>query len=98
VTEIDAFRAKTARVRWAKRVSPHKIHRLYESDAQGMLDEDLLDDVGYGIYVCCRECLELGQATRGKVKCRDCGHVIVRRLTNGQFEDSELLRCSECGW
>jgi hypothetical protein len=85
-------------VRWARRVSPDKIRRLYESDARGMLDEDLLDDVGFGFYVCCRECLELGEAARGRVKCRDCGNIILRRLVDGQFDDSEILTCGECGW
>jgi len=79
-------------------VSPHKIRRLYESDAHGMLDEDLLNAVGYGLYVCCQESLELGEATRGRVKCRHCGNIIVRQLVNGQFDDSEILRCSACGW
>ena len=89
---------KSSKVRWAKRVSPDKIRQLYEGDASRMLDEELLDDVGYGIYVCCRECLELEQAVRGGVKCRGCGEIIVRRLVNGQFDDAEVLRCPACGW
>jgi len=90
--------SKTSEVHWAERVSPHKIRRLYESDARGMLDEDLLDEVGYGIYVCCQQTLDLGEATRGRVKCRGCGSIIVRRLVNGQFDDSEMLRCNACSW
>ena len=90
--------SKTTKVRWAERVSPHKIHRLYESDARGILDEDLLNEVGYGIYACCQESLELGEATRGRVKCRACGSIIVRRLVNGQFDEAEVLKCSACGW
>jgi hypothetical protein len=31
---------------WALRVKPYLIRRLYESDAQGMLDSDLLEEVG----------------------------------------------------
>jgi hypothetical protein len=34
---------------WAKRVSRRDIQRLYESDAQGMPDEDLLDQIHYAI-------------------------------------------------
>jgi len=33
-----------------------EVCRLYESDARGMLDKELLDDVGYGIYA--RYCTE----------------------------------------
>jgi ribosomal protein L37AE/L43A len=90
--------AGSAKIRWSRRVDPQKIRRLYESDAQGMLDEDLLNDVGYGIYVCCRESVELGEAARGSVKCRNCGQTIVRRLVDGRFDDSEILKCRACGW
>jgi hypothetical protein len=32
------------RIRWAPRVSRDQVRRLYDSDAQGRLDLDLLDD------------------------------------------------------
>lgn len=88
------------KIRWARRVEPQKIRRLYESDAQGMLDQELLDDVGYGFYVCCRELLELGEAIRGRVKCRNCGAIIVRQTVDGKFsrDPTELLTCDECSW
>jgi len=62
--------ARSAKVRWSRRVAPHKIRRLYESDASGMLDQGLLDDVGYGIYVCCQESIVLAAAAQGNVECR----------------------------
>ena len=88
------------KIRWARRVEPQKIRRLYESDAQGMLDQELLDDVGYGFYVCCQELLELGQAVRGRIKCRNCGAIIVRKTVDGKFsrDPTELLRCDRCSW
>ena len=85
--------ARQAKVRWSRRVEPQKIRRLYESEAQGMLDEALLNNVGYGIYVCCRESIELEAAARGYVKCRGCGQTIIRRLVDGRFDDSEILKC-----
>lgn len=36
---------------WAQRIDLLNFRRLYESDAQGMLDREMLDDVGYGIYI-----------------------------------------------
>lgn len=88
------------KIRWSKRVEPQKIRRLYESDAQGMLDVELLDDVGYGFYVCCRELVERGQAVRGRIKCRNCGAIIVRQTVDGKFsrDPMELLVCDECSW
>jgi len=90
----------STKIRWAKRVEPQKIRRLYESDAQGMLDVELLDDVGYGFYICCRELLELGEAIRGRIKCRNCGATIVRQTVDGKFsrDPMELLTCAECSW
>jgi hypothetical protein len=80
-------------------VEPYKIRRLYESDARGMLDEDLLDDVGYGIYVCCQESIVLAEAAKGNVKCLNCSQAtIVRRQVDGRFDDSEILNCPACGW
>ena len=90
----------STKIRWAKRVEPQKIRWLYESDAQEMLDEELLDDVGYGCYVCCRELLELGEAIRGRIKCRNCGAIIVRQTVDGKFsrDPEELITCAECSW
>jgi hypothetical protein len=102
------MRADRARRRWARRVSPDKIRMLYESDARGMVDVDLLDDVGYGIYVRCRDLLEVSEAWRGRVKCWACGSIVLRRqgtiveysghgATRISGKD-EVLTCDQCGW
>ncbi len=83
---------------WSERVSPQKIHRLFESDAQGMLNEDLLNEVGYGMYACCQDNLELAEANRGRVKCRNCGSIILRKIVDGKFDRSEVLHCERCSW
>ena len=86
---------KPTRIRWASRVDPLKIRQLYASDAQSMLDEEPLDDVGYGIYVRCQEMLEVAEAFRGWVKCRECGNVILRQGVDvGPVGDkTEMLKC-----
>jgi len=53
--------ADSTMIRESRRVPRHKIRRLYESDARGMLDEELLDDVGYGIYARCQDIIETYQ-------------------------------------
>ena len=92
--------AHLTKIRWSRRVSRDKIRRLYQSDAQGMLDQELLHDVGYGIYVRCQDLLEVSEARRGKVQCRSCGHVIMRQgIAVGLGEDKkEVLRCERCAW
>jgi len=39
-----------AEVQWAPRVNPSTIRRLYEIDARGIADEDLIDEVGYALF------------------------------------------------
>ena len=100
--------ANSTKIHWSRSVSRDKIRRLYESDARGMLDEELLDDVGYGIYARCEDMLEVAEADKGRVKCRNCGNIIVRQegeeaehpgvgtvLGGGE---AEMLKCDECSW
>jgi hypothetical protein len=73
-----------------------------------MLDEELLNDVGYGIYCRCQDILEGSEAWRGRVTCRNCQGTIPRRhgrlvkytghgLTRIGGND-ERLTCDRCGW
>jgi hypothetical protein len=98
----------TTRIRWSPRVPPHQIRRLYENDAQGILDEELLNEVGHALYVRCQDMLEIAEALRGHVKCRNRGYLIERRqgrlvkragrpeLREGGL--NEVLKCSRCSW
>lgn len=81
-------------VRWAPRVQPSKLRRLYELDAQGILDEELLDEVGFALYSRCRSILVVSSAMRGKVHCSRCD-AIIDRLTD---DPDQVLRCPTCGW
>ncbi len=39
-----------ARIQWAPKLRPDKLVRLYRSDAVGVLDDELLDDVAWTRY------------------------------------------------
>ena len=82
---------RETQIRWAPKVSKHKLRQLYENDASGMCDEELLDDVGYALYLRCQSILEVTEAVRGRVKCHRCGWVIPHRR-------EALVRCAQCGW
>jgi len=84
--------------RWAPRVSRHKISRLYRSDALGMRDEALLDEVGWAILARVESCLAATQAQRGQVTCPACGSVIRRDIRPGKKADTEILQCGACPW
>ncbi len=81
-------------VRWATRVSPGRIRRLYAAFAQGIVDEPLLDEVAYGLYARCQSILAVKAAKEGRVTCPQCGAIVTR--ARGK-RDGEIV-CSACSW
>ena len=84
--------AKFNKCKWSEKVSRTKLIKLYQNDAKGLIDEDLLDDIGYTFYARCkqardtRECLE-----KGEIICHHCGTV------NKAASYSGLIACP-CGY
>jgi hypothetical protein len=78
---------------WAPRIKPFLIRRLYESDAQGRLDEGLLDEVGWALYSRCDSFLMADEARKGLVHCPVC-----RSEVHHTRRTKELMHCSTCGW
>jgi len=76
-----------------------KIRKLYESEASGLLDEELLDDVGISLYLRCQSILTVGQAQRGQVQCPRCSNAgrntVIERRSHGK---EEVLKCPQCSW
>src|SRR5512138_2866947 len=79
--------------RWAPRVPAWKIRRLYESDAQGLLDEELLEDVGSALADRGHSFLIGNKAMLGTITCLHCG-AEIRRVD----ADKEREYVCECGW
>lgn len=73
---------------WARRVPKSKIRRLYETDARGIYDEDLIDDVGYALLARCESFIRANLARAGRLPCPECDRPVRRE---------EVLRCP-CGW
>ena len=80
---------------WSPRIARRHIERLYRTCGRGILDEDLIDEVGVGLYVRCESILKVKKAMRGRVTCPDC-EVLVRRTCH--VSEDELLQCPSCGW
>ena len=89
-------------IEWAPRLPKWKLRRLYESDAQGLLDEDLLDDVGFTLLERCRDILKVHSAQQGRVHCARCDHAgqttLIERPHSGGDPRDVLLTCPRCGW
>ncbi len=86
---MNAIRLPT----WAPRVKQQAIRRLYESDAQGMLDEELLAEVGWALRARCQSFLQAVEALHGQVRCPVCETIILHHKGR-----EEILRCPDCGW
>lgn len=78
---------------WAPRIRQGLIRRLYEADAQGIHDDELLDEVGWGLRARCESFITAVEAARGRVKCPACGQVVLHHAGA-----DEILRCTGCGW
>lgn len=78
---------------WTPRVKPYLIRRLYESDAQGRLDENLLDEVGWALYSRCDSFIHAREASLGQVRCPVCGGPVQHNR-----QAKEIMRCPGCGW
>jgi hypothetical protein len=78
---------------WAPRVPQHKIRQLYELDAQGIYDEELIQEVGYALRARCQSFIEACQAWAGCARCPVCGAQIPHT-----GDKAEVLRCGACGW
>lgn len=81
-------------LKWSGRVSPGKIRRLYRLDAKGILDEELIDEVAYTFYARCESILTVTEASKGQVKCPECGNIIPRHGADRE----QIIKCQNCSW
>ena len=84
---------ETGRPEWAGRVSRSKVVQLYRTDAQGIIDKDLIDEVGYTLLTRCESILLATEAGRGRAMCPVCRSTIY----HGSGSE-EILECASCGW
>ena len=81
-------------LQWSQRVSPAKIRQVYNLDAQGIMDEELIDDVAYAFYARCESILTVTEASIGRIKCPECGCVIFRH----GVDKEQVIKCQDCSW
>ena len=78
---------------WARRLPQEKIRRLYENDAKGIYDEELIDEVGFALLARCQSFIRAVQSTTGKATCPHCGKIIEHTL-----KSKDVLSCEACNW
>jgi hypothetical protein len=79
--------------RWAGRVPKYKIARIYEDDARGIHDQDLIDDVAYTLLARCESMLQVEEARLGRATCPVCAATVEHAAQRGCS-----LECKHCGW
>jgi hypothetical protein len=80
----------SVKIRWAPRLRPQLLRRLYDSDAEGFQDMELCDEVGMILYMRCRT---FGLVRRNEVECPEC-HTVFAVSPQGQ---SHCPR-KDCNW
>lgn len=63
-------RRDAEKIRWARRLPPALLKRLYQSDARGFRDLELCEEVGSTLYA---RCTTFRLVARGEVECPACG-------------------------
>ena len=78
------------KIRWAPRLRPELLERLYRSDSLGFQDEVLCDEVGLRLYTRCRT---FALVIQNEVECPRCGSIyyVVQQGDNVCPEH-------DCGW
>ncbi len=78
---------------WSPRVKQKLIRELYENDAQGFIDEELINEVGWALRARCESFVAAVGAMRGRVTCPACGAIILHHR-----QADEILHCPQCDW
>jgi len=87
-------------IEWSPRVSLAKIRALYVNEARGTCDDELIEEVGFGLLARCQSILEYTRACdEGVVRCMRCAKQGQNSfIQRNMHKSSALLRCPTCGW
>ena len=76
---------------WAPRVHMALIKKLYEADAVGLADDDLVNEVGYALLMRCEAIYRVTER-----RCPECG-ALLDGVSDGESHD-RVISCPGCGW
>jgi hypothetical protein len=89
-----------AEVHWAPRLSRARLRRLYQLDALGVIDSELIDLVGHALEARCESILAVHDAQRGRVHCPRCAREDRTQLSERPMahDPDTPFVCPACGW
>lgn len=79
-------------ITYARRVKPEAIRRLYTLDSKGIVDEGLIDEVGYAMLARCESIRTATRAHAGRATCPRC-----RAEVRHSWKKDDVIACG-CGW
>lgn len=82
-------------VRWAPKVVQARIWQLYQNDARGTIDEALLEDVGFSLWLRCKAILMVSQH---QVECPRCRTVFDMGDWGAAGQGTTSCPTPGCGW
>ena len=84
------------KIRWAPRVSQAKMWQLYQSDARGIVDDELIDEVGFALYTRAQSILLVAN---GDVCCPRCHNILHIGWEQAETPDA-VISCptAGCSW
>ncbi len=83
------------KIRWASKVSRTKIRCLYQNDARGTIDDELIEEVGWALLLRCQSILRV---TRGQVECPRCGAVFDVSSATADAQGARMCPAKDCDW
>ena len=66
-------------MKWAPRIKPGQVLQLYKTNSSGLYDEDLLLEIGWGLFARCEATVKVGRAYQGEVPCPVCEEIVLRK-------------------
>ena len=78
---------------WPPKIKKHKIIKLYEQDAKGIYDEDLVNEVGICLYTRVECMLMVTSSNLGHPLCIECKTEIPN-----SYQKGFISVCPNCGW
>lgn len=82
-------------IRWASKISRAKIWRLYQNDARGTLDDELVEEVGWALLLRCKSIV---MVSRGQLECPRCGTVFDVSSATVDAQGARMCPAKDCGW
>jgi hypothetical protein len=89
------------KIKWSQRLPLNKLRQLYLSQASGLLDEELLEDVAVTLYLRCKDIIAVDKSRHGEVRCPFCyenklEEVYIQVNRDEYGKELDKLQCGEC--